>query len=761
MKTVEITEPEIHFGDRMIARKKITINERYAKAQSPARLNVRLFPHQETAVQALLDLEDHRVFASRTSEAALQPDGIMVTSGAVLSEPVGSGKTYIILGVIAHRQVPKAMPLLANSIILSRSEFKNNRHAAYNRRQHVDGSMEPMHDITVRFTGPRALIKPNLVVVGSSVLVQWENAIRQNTNFRVLTIGDFHGMNQFKRFLEKNDLNQFQVILMKNGTVTGNLNIGIDGNKSYMSMIYAMAEITRDYCWSRVFYDDFDTIKIPPGSCTINSLFNVYVSATEKKEIIPLKKDRIEYKNLAEMFEAKTPIALANVIQDPLLFTSFNIRNDPEFTERSTRITLLEQYRYVYDNPDDNFIRVMGALGDDEAKETIEALNAGAYGHAAQKWGCESKSAGDIFKRMLDKQYDRYMVNVYILEAIEKTRTIVSDLPEYPEDKKFKAKVLDQIRGSVLKKTVPTVKYFDERIITMLDELHLEYTQMKDRDGIAIQRVIDNVKQGDCQVCCLPLEGFDVFIVRCCGLIVCDTCGIKGNQIALRYNYKVRGNVICGKCANCKADVFPQTDLIYVDHKFDMSGLMQAKGDEEPLAAVEQEVAPAIEESGAPAELEIKNPKLRAFYKIIKGENIPEREKVNGEIKNLLKGSVDIPQSAKTQKKVLLFAGFDESLNMIEEFCVERNIEYLRLCGNARQMAETVKKFKTYGTVLLINSQQYCAGLNLEFSTDLIFFHKILNENVEGQVAGRIQRIGRTVNGRIHYLCYRNERNMI
>jgi SNF2 family DNA or RNA helicase len=523
-------------------------------------------------------------------------------------------------------------------------------------------------------------------------------------------------------------------------------------------MIYAMAEITRDYCWSRVFYDDFDTIKIPPGSCTINSLFTVYVSATEKSEVVPTKKDNTLYKNLAEMFEAKTPIPLSNVVKDRILFTTFNIKNDPEFTERSTKITMIEQYRYVYDNPDDNFIRVMGALGDDEAKETIEALNAGAYGHAAQKWGCESKSAGDIFRRMLDKQYDRYMVNVYILEAIEKTRAMVNDLPEYPEDKKFKAKIIDQIRGSVIKKTVPKVKYFDDRIISMLDELHLEYTQLKDRDGIAIQRVIDNVKQGDCQVCCLPLEGFDVFIVRCCGLIVCDTCGIKGNQIALRYNYKVRGNVVCGKCANCKADVFPQTDLIFVDHKFDMSGLLKAKGDEEPLAQLEPE-APPVEEVKT-EEVVIKNPKLKAFYKIVKGENIPEREKVNNEIKNLLKGSVDKPQPAKLDRKVLCFASFDESLNMLEEFCVEHKIEYLRLCGNARQMADTVKKFRTYGSVLLINSQQYCAGLNLEFATDLVFFHKILNENVEGQVAGRIQRIGRTVNGRIHYLCYRNEKNM-
>jgi uncharacterized DUF497 family protein len=76
-------------------------------------------------------------------------------------------------------------------------------------------------------------------------------------------------------------------------------------------------------------------------------------------------------------------------------------------------------------------------------------------------------------------------------------------------------------------------------------------------------------------------------------------------------------------------------------------------------------------------------------------------------------------------------------------------------------MDETVRKFKTYGSVLLINSQQHCAGLNLQMATDVAFTHKIIDENVESQVAGRAQRIGRTCNLNIHYLFYQNEKNMM
>jgi hypothetical protein len=59
--------------------------------------------------------------------------------------------------------------------------------------------------------------------------------------------------------------------------------------------------------------------------------------------------------------------------------------------------------------------------------------------------------------------------------------------------------------------------------------MNADYLLQKEQDGLAINRVIDNIKEGSCQVCSLPLEDMDAFIVRCCGLIVCDVCGIKGN----------------------------------------------------------------------------------------------------------------------------------------------------------------------------------------------------------------------------------------
>jgi len=56
--------------------------------------------------------------------------------------------------------------------------------------------------------------------------------------------------------------------------------------------------------------------------------------------------------------------------------------------------------------------------------------------------------------------------------------------------------------------------------------------------------------------------------------------------------------------------------------------------------------------------------------------------------------------------------------------------------------------------LILIESQLYGAGLNLECCTDMVLFHTISNET---QAIGRAQRLGRTTNLLVHKLYYQNE----
>ena len=58
--------------------------------------------------------------------------------------------------------------------------------------------------------------------------------------------------------------------------------------------------------------------------------------------------------------------------------------------------------------------------------------------------------------------------------------------------------------------------------------------------------------------------------------------------------------------------------------------------------------------------------------------------------------------------------------------------------------------------VLLLNASCFGAGLNLQFTDEVYIFHR-MSVDLEYQVIGRAQRMGRTSALNIHYMCYENE----
>lgn len=732
------------------------LSEEFSSIATPAGFRgITLYPHQAVVVKAILDLENTRVLTLNNHGDARFSAGNrtkLESSAIVLSEPFGSGKTFMILAVILERPIPRAFPSHVNTIY-------THMHGMYGITRNRKKGLESLFgtEVTRKFIKPGALIKPNLIVVGSSVLLQWNNVITNHTNLNVLVVGNYYQLKIFYEAFKTRRINNYDIVLLKNGKVTGNFMV--DGENpdeipECRGLISVVSKITGDHCWSRVIYDDFDTINIPINSTAINSLFTIYVSATKKQP--PYQRVvKTSYNTIEEALRAQIP--LSYVALDDYLFTNFNIRNKPSFVENSTKITTLEAYRYIHDNPDDNYIQLLGAMGGD-ATEIMEMLNGDAIATAAEAIGMKTNSVADIFQRMLDKKYERYINDNYILETIAAALTKLRELGPHKDGKVHTQAKIEKIRSSLIKRIMPKLKYDSVPLNASITGLNAEYEASKERNGAAINRVIDNIKEGACQVCCLPLEGMDTFIVRCCGLIVCDLCGIKGNDIKVRTMNGELG--IYGSCANCKSIINAKSDLIFVDRSFNIETLLNAKGDEEP-----EEIAPPVQEDAppedAPAEVTIRNPKLKCLFDIIRGITPSNRETITPQIKHLLIGRNNVPQTDKTIRKVLVFANYNETLNMVQEFLVERGIEYLRLGGTYAEMDRTVNKFKTTGSVLLINSQQNCAGICFNFATDLCFMHKIHDSAIEAQVAGRLQRMGRTVNGRIHYICYRNERNYI
>jgi hypothetical protein len=145
--------------------------------------------------------------------------------------------------------------------------------------------------------------------------------------------------------------------------------------------------------------------------------------------------------------------------------------------------------------------------------------------------------------------------------------------------------------------------------------------------------------------------------------------------------------------------------------------------------------------------------------------NLIKKEEVNFEIKNFTKNiflKKYIEDLKSENKKIIIFSDYSNIFEYIQEICDENNIEYIDLDkGNIKDIDKAVNEYK-FGNVkiLLSNSKLFGCGMNFENSTDIIFVHK-MDKDMENQVIGRAQRMGRKSKLNIIYLEYENESTYI
>lgn len=107
--------------------------------------------------------------------------------------------------------------------------------------------------------------------------------------------------------------------------------------------------------------------------------------------------------------------------------------------------------------------------------------------------------------------------------------------------------------------------------------------------------------------------------------------------------------------------------------------------------------------------------------------------------------------------KFLIFSQYGNSFRELERRLMTESISYRQLKGNGNQISKTIDMYRSGKcSVLLLNAAFYGTGLNLEMTTDIIICHR-MSRDMELQVIGRGQRLGRTEPLRVHYLCYDTE----
>ena len=110
------------------------------------------------------------------------------------------------------------------------------------------------------------------------------------------------------------------------------------------------------------------------------------------------------------------------------------------------------------------------------------------------------------------------------------------------------------------------------------------------------------------------------------------------------------------------------------------------------------------------------------------------------------------------QCKVIICSSYIRIFNDIKSLLNKYNIKYKELDdGNIYSINKSINEYN-YGNinVLLLNSNLFGCGLNLQCTTDILFLHKTEIE-LEKQIIGRAQRMGRKDNLNIWYLMHNNE----
>ncbi len=109
--------------------------------------------------------------------------------------------------------------------------------------------------------------------------------------------------------------------------------------------------------------------------------------------------------------------------------------------------------------------------------------------------------------------------------------------------------------------------------------------------------------------------------------------------------------------------------------------------------------------------------------------------------------------------KVIIYSKYRGLNNYLKTLSYEKNIQFTELNGgNIKQIDNVLKEFRYNPDmrVLLIDNAYFGVGVNLEFTSDIIFIHNV-DKETENQITGRAQRFGRVNELNIWKLKYSNE----
>jgi len=684
---------------------------------NPLNFKGRLFIPQKTLLKTMIDLENVTYINF--------DNNILKTQKARISEKPSFGKTIVILALICT-QLPKYTNKLVKSFSSDVKGFYPEIHIEYKK-----------------------CLSQTFVLANSAIISQWENETKRFTDLTFFTIENVKSLKEFENIYLSDNINRYNIIFIKTGRVTSNYQTKGEDVKlttKNRSIIEAINKILDGVIISRLIVDDFDTLKLGSDDCFIPAMFTWLISATcrvtNAKNYMKFNQDSIE-----DFLKNNMQVPILTAAHDQLLNFPLSIRCEPEYVNKyinSTHIIFRK-------------INVKGGaaaslLKDlDIPNEVIEMINANAINTAAQTLGIDATDVGSVIKKLVGNQLQNLQKSIRTLKRIE---IVKNKKDESKDDSNDESKDEKDIRKIVKNGTDEEFNslILNKEVIKMITSMESKAKIRNEKYSIPLNRMRDNIREGCCQCCKITFdEGEPAFIViGCCQIIVCETC------ITKEENSK---KTFINRCPNCAHDVKINSDIMRIGKEIELNLVLENESIlgtkniiEEPIIETDHKVKALIQFMNySMHNTDVKNPMYNSDVECI--SNIITNPFING----LLEGNLNKNWPHNKQKKYLIFTMHSESTTYLHKKLTSYNIPHCILRGTRTQKDEIIQQVKKDINIILVTAAKDCGGINMPFLSHIIFYHHVVDPNVELQVAGRGQRQGREYNLEIVKLLNESE----
>ena len=728
-----------------------------------------LYPPQSTLLHVMIQLEQIGKFTVTDGEnynLCNKWPLMLHTNMARLSEKFSFGKTVLALALVCAQKNVENLNNLSQNITYNNGFLPN---------------------ITIQYS---KTIPITVVAAASSIISQWEENIKKLTNLKYFIIDNVFSLKKFEKLIALPNLN-IDLVLIKVGRVTNNFKAINKLNTeskhgSNQSLFGAFNSILNGAKVARFIIDDFDVLKLSYDDYLISASFTWLISATRRQTNI---KNSIQSGNTIQDFLKKNlSCPILNYAHDDILNKTLSIHCDPSYVD-----TYIKSTKVLFRNilvKGGNISKILQNL--EVAPEILEMINGDAIATAAQTLGLEVTSIADLIKRVMGKHLDKLQNAMRTLNRIDIINNTTNDTNTINDINDIDSKQIRELIKNGTDEEFNSYSFISNSDVDFkifLKNLKESAEEQKEKSKTPLNRMRDNIREGYCQCCSLPfkdeqdekeeldeqdtleeqdeknekdeleeqdekdelneLEEKDekyekekkedeltaaYILANCCQTIVCESCITK--TVNGKKNFIKR-------CPNCAQDIcFGTQGLIRIGNEINL---------EDALCDIPIDDTEPIKIESSPI------PKLNALLDIINESpvNCISSEYVAPYIHGMLLGSQDIPHTGI--KKYLIFSMMLETTTLLSNEMTKFKINHQILHGTRTQKDLIIQKFSQNNNILLVTSSKDCAGLHLPFVSHIIFYHKVIDKNIEAQVAARGQRLGRTSNLEIISLLNNSE----